>query len=109
MKLRYTPQARDDLRRIRAYCTEELQNPSSGQRITARIVKSCEMLKEHPRLGLALRERIARNTDLRYLIQGSHLIFYRIAEDMISIIRILDGRTDYLRFLRLDENGSDHQ
>lgn len=107
MRLRYTPQARDDLRRIRAFFANELQNPRAGQRITARIVKSCGMLKDPPMLGLALRDRITRNTDLRYVIQGNHLVFYRLAEDTVSIIRILDGRTDYLRFLRLEESGSD--
>lgn len=40
-----------------------------------------------------------RETDLRYLICGKYIIFYRIGEDVISVIRILDGRTDYMRIL----------
>ncbi len=67
------------------------------------------MLKEHPLLGLALREKIGRATDLRYLIQGNYLIFYRVSAEVLSVIRILDGRTDYLRLLQLGQDGSDHQ
>lgn len=109
MRLRYTRQAREDLRQIRAYFAAALQNPLAGERITARIVKSCGMLKEHPLLGLALSEKIARATDLRYLIQGNYLIFYRVSAEVVSVIRILDGRTDYLRLLQLGQDGSNHQ
>lgn len=109
MRLQYTPQARKDLRQIRAYFASVLQNASAGQRVTARIVKSCGMLKDHPMLGLALGEKISRSTDLRYLIQGNYLIFYCASTDAISVIRILDGRTDYLRLLPLGEDGQGHQ
>lgn len=109
MRLRYTRQAREDLRQIRAYFASALQNPLAGERITARIVKGCGMLKEHPLLGLALSEKIARATDLRYLIQGNYLIFYRVSAEVLSVIRILDGRTDYLRLLQLGQDESDHQ
>lgn len=109
MRLRYTPQAQNDLRGIRAYLAKELQNPAAGRRATARITKSCGLLKEQPLLGLSLAEKIRKSTALRYLIQGSYLIFYRVDPDAVSIIRILDGRTDYLRFLPLTAGEQDHQ
>lgn len=99
MKLRYTPAARSDLREIREYIGGMLNNPIAANRITAGILENCSHLKEQPRMGAELSEKTGRETDLRYLICGKHIAFYRIEKDTVSVIRILDGRTNYLRVL----------
>ena len=101
MRLRYTPAARADLRAMRDYITHTLKNPSAAQRLTAKIVESCARLKDQPRMGAALSEKAGRDTDLRYLICGDQIAFYRVEEgkQTVSIIRILDGRTDYMRVI----------
>ena len=35
-------------------------------------------------------------TDLRFLIIARQLKFYRIVNELISVIRVLDGRQDYM-------------
>ncbi|MBQ9531792.1 MAG: hypothetical protein IJR70_06935 [Eubacterium sp.] len=35
----------------------------------------------------------------QYIIVNKQLVFYEITDDVIEIIRILDGRTDYLSHL----------
>lgn len=101
MRLRYTPAARADLRAMRDYIAHTLKNPVAARRFTDRIVKSCARLKDHPRMGAGLSEKTGRDTDLRYLVCGDQIAFYRVeeGEQMVSIIRILDGRTDYLRVI----------
>ena len=44
-----------------------------------------------------------RDTDLRFLVCNNHLAFYRIDGNYISIIRILDGRTNYMKVLFSDK------
>ena len=46
---------------------------------------------ENPVLG---RERSDIREGLRSIIQGSHVIFYRILEDRIRIVRVLHGSRD---------------
>jgi len=99
MRIRYTPEARDDLRMIKQYIAEELCNPRAAKAITEKILIACTRLKEQPRMGIALSERINRETDILYLIVGKHLVFYRVEETYISIVRILDSRTNYLQVL----------
>ncbi len=99
MRLRYTPQARTDLREIRAYIAETLANPQAADRMAKRLLQSCQRLKPYPQLGPRLAEKIGRETGLRYLVSGNYLIFYRAEPGCISVLRILDGRTDYLRTL----------
>lgn len=99
MKLRYTPEAILDLRDMKQYISEELQNPSAALAITGKIVSSASQLKEQPNLGMDLDKKIRRETGLKYIVSGNHLIFYRIDEEYISVIRILDCRTNYIKIL----------
>ena len=46
----------------------------------------------------------------RYLISGNYIVFYRIESNSISVYRIIDARTDYIRTIDLaygDDTGAD--
>ena len=50
-------------------------------------------------MGLALSEKINVQTAIRYMVSEKYLIFYTIDENFISVVRILDSRTNYLQTL----------
>ena len=102
MILRYTPQARQDLREIESYIKNELANPSAARNIVQRLLKGCSILKSNPKMGLDLASKIGQKTELRYLILSNYIVIYKLEQKTISVIRILDGRTDYLRLLLAD-------
>ena len=104
MMLRYSPEARADLREIRRYISDTLGNPNAAERITGDILRNCSSLKQFPMLGMRLSEKIHKKTDLRFLVCGNHIAFYRIAEDSVSVTRILDGRSNYLAVLFSEDN-----
>ena len=97
MKLRFTPEALNDLTEIKEYIKEELGSPIAAGRIINGIVASCGLLKNQPKLGMELSKLIERETDYRYLITGNYIVFYRIGRNAISVYRIIDARTDYIR------------
>ena len=99
MKLRYTPEAISYLQETKSYISKVLRNPKAAARITNSILKQCEQLKEHPNMGMSFSAKLDWDTDLRYLICENHIAIYRVADDWIMVVRILDGRTDYLRIL----------
>ena len=37
--------------------------------------------------------------DTQYLFISNYIAIYRVENNSVSIIRIMDGRTDYLRYL----------
>ena len=98
MKLRYTPAAIRDLEEIEAYIHDALQNPDAAANTIAGIAEDCAHLKEQPRLGPELRQKLQRDVEGRCWISGKCIIIYEIG-DAISILRILDTRTDYIRIL----------
>ena len=104
MNLRYSPAALDDLRWLRDYLRDDLAQPLSAQRIPAEIIRRCALLKRNPMLGPALQPRVQRTTDLRYLVCGSHLAFYRVGPKTVSVIRILHSRQDFIQVLDLGRN-----
>lgn len=99
MKLKYTPEAIADLQSVKVYISDVLHNPRAANRITREVLDSCGSLKEHPGLGMSLKAKTDMDTDLKYLICGNHLAFYRVDGDLVMVVRILDGRTDYLNLL----------
>lgn len=103
MKLRYTPLAILDLQEIRGYIQDVLLNPEAGENVLANIAKSCAQLKEHPHMGIELRKKLNREIDGYCLISGNYLIIYDI-DEAVSILRVLDTRTNYVKVL-LDDGG----
>ena len=99
MNLRFTPQAHADLLELRRYISSELHNETAAQRIARAILSSCSNLRSFPLMGIALSEKINVQTNIRYIVSEKHLIFYTVDEDYISVMRILDSRTNYLQVI----------
>ena len=95
MKIRYSPASRDDLRDLRRYITSEFGAAVAAKSV-GKIVSDISALKRHPALIRPLSEKIARPTTYSYFLCGKYSIaILSVAADVISVIRILDGRTDY--------------
>ena len=100
MTLEYQPAAVADLHRLCEYIEHVLKNPSAAAAQRKSILRKVSLLKEAPLMGMALRSKYeALETDIRFLIVGKQLVFYEVRGRTISVLRILDGRTDYIREL----------
>lgn len=99
MKLIFSPEALADIGQIRQYISVNLKNKSAAKRVVNMIAHSCEQLESQPHLGMSLEARTGYHSDLRYLLCESWLAFYRIQGDTVRIVRVIDGRTDYVRIL----------
>ena len=98
MKLRYTPAAMMDLEEIKSYIADTLLNPDAAASLMAGIAEVCAPLKDQPLPGPELRPKLHREIDERFLIHEKYMIVYEVTE-AVSILRVLDTRTDYLNIL----------
>lgn len=98
MRLRYTPQAIEDLEEISNYISQSLQNPDAARHIVSSIAGDAARLKEQPELGQLLSAKTGREIAGRFLVSGKYILIYDI-DDAISILRVIDSRVDYLRML----------
>lgn len=95
MRIRYSPAAREDLRELRRYLSGEF-GAAVADRSVRQIVRDISTLKRHPGLLRPLADKIKRPTDYQYLLCGKYSIAISLLEpEVISILRVIDGRTDY--------------
>ncbi len=96
----YRPAAIDDINNTADYLENELKNPQAAQRLKERILHTISLLKENPEIGPLLSSKYYTvDNNYRYIIVNKQIVFYEIADDIIEIVRVLDGRTDYLAHL----------
>ncbi|MFI5012483.1 MAG: type II toxin-antitoxin system RelE/ParE family toxin [Hyphomicrobiales bacterium] len=88
-KVRFTHRAREDFLEIWLYIAP--RNPQAADRVYDRIEESCQLLRDHPQLGPA-RPEIAEGA--RALIIERWIALYRLVEDGVQVVRIIDGVRD---------------
>ena len=63
----------------------------TAEKMLREISATCAVLKNH---SLAGRARDEVQLGLRSAIAGRHVIFYLVTQEVIEIVRVLDGRQD---------------
>ena len=100
MKVRFKKTAIEDIQASADYIAGTLRNPAAARRLTEALFAAAMQLEDTPFLGPRLDGRYPAETDLRYLVEAGHLIFYRIVgKEYIEVTRVLNGRQDYLSIL----------
>ena len=95
----FSPDALADLEGIKIYISDVLSNPIAAQRIVEKIVRETDRLSGSPEIGPKFSSKFGINTEYRFLVVENYLIIYVIEDESVRIIRVFDGRQDYLRFL----------
>ena len=99
MRLYYRPSAVDDIERTADYIEHELKNPSAARKLKTILVRSISLLKDNPELGMKLSDKFDVKSDYRFIVVNKQIVFYEIQPEYIEVVRVLDGRTDYLTHL----------
>lgn len=86
---RVSGEARSDLDEIWLYIAND--NPDAADKYIRAIVSRFIKLAATPRLG---RARPELSPGLRSFVVGHHVIFYRLADGGIDVVRVLDGVRD---------------
>lgn len=93
MRISYTPEAIDDLKRLREFI--EVKNPLAAQRIATLILKGISQLKMFPYLGVEVQQ--APNPEMvRDLIIGNYIARYLIRSKKIDILRVWHHKEERL-------------
>lgn len=87
----WSPEARADLADIWSYYAQ-----AAGRQTADNVIRGindvCRLVEEH-RYGGRARDEV--RADLRSVVAGPHVVFYRVvADETAEIVRVLDGRRD---------------
>ena len=89
MNLSYSPEAVDDLVRLREFIEEK--NPAAARRIAKDLLLGLEKLKIFPEIGLKV-ERAPDPHRMRDLFIGSYIVRYLIGDGEVVVLRVWHGK-----------------
>jgi len=93
MRISYTLEAIDDLKRLREFI--EVKNPLAAQRVATSLLKGISQLKTFPYLGVEVQQ--APNPDMvRDLIIDNYIARYLIHSKKIDVLRVWHQKEDGL-------------
>ena len=106
-KVLFTQAALEDLEEIILYISKDSKN--NAIKFHNKIIDKANNLKIFPKLGLLLADKKMRDSGFRMLIIDKYLLFYKIYENEVSILRILHGSRDYPQlFARMQETSEEN-
>jgi len=85
VKLAYTDEAIDDLKRLREFIA--VHNPSAAGRIATELVSKIELLPDFPRMGTPV-ELAPVPDSIREMVFGKYIVRYSVHESAIIILRV---------------------
>jgi plasmid stabilization system protein ParE len=96
--------AQSDFREIYRYIADDLQNQTAAIRRISLIDEKIQSLEKNPARIQLVRDRFLASKGFRMIVVRNHLVFFIIREESISvsIMRVLYGRRDWLRILKIE-------
>jgi len=92
-------EARQDLRNIQKYLSEEKESPITALKVIEKILDKIEGLVEFPNSGTLLSPKVKFPTNYRYKREKGYLIFYRYEKKQIFVDRIIHEKRNYIIIL----------
>ena len=97
--IEYSKEAKEDLIRIKQYIKYNLQEPETANKLISKIRKSIKNLNDNPEIYAIIDDEIIRKLEIRKLIVDNYIVFYRIKNISIEIVRIMYGRRNWINLL----------
>lgn len=96
--LQFSPLAIEDLIKIKAYLEEEFDSVIASEKVK-RLLQSIKKFESFPLMGRPLMNIIDIPTDYLYFVTERNYVFYRLEQQTVKIIRIIDTRQNYISIL----------
>jgi toxin ParE1/3/4 len=90
LRLVWSPASETDLLQLWSYLATQASIAAADEQIR-KIRQSCEVLRDWPLSGPA---RDALIPGMRSVAVTPYVVFYRVAEDAVEVVRVLHGRRD---------------
>ncbi|XOZ35038.1 type II toxin-antitoxin system RelE/ParE family toxin [Halomonadaceae bacterium KBTZ08] len=88
MKLVYTDEAIDDLKRLREFIA--VHNPLAAARVATELVSKIELLPDFPKMGTPV-EMAPVPDSVRDMVFGKYVVRYSVHASAIIILRVWHG------------------
>ena len=97
--IEYSKESKQDLIGIKQYIKYNLQEPEIAQKLITKIITQIDSLKYSPEIYAIIDDDIIKKLEIRKLIVDNYIVFFRIKNDSIQIVRIMYGRRNWINLL----------
>ena len=97
--IEYSKESKQDLIGIKQYIKYNLQEPEIAKKLISKIRTEINKLKDNPEIYTIIDDDIIKKLEIRKLIVDNYIIFYRIKDNDIQIVRIMYGRRNWINLL----------
>ena len=100
MKVVFSTKAIQDIEEIQSYIAVKLANDCAAINTASAIIQRAHALNSSPRRGAVVVDfKAPDKTPYRYIVVKNYLVIYSVGKNVVSIIRVVHGRMNYLRLL----------
>lgn len=97
--IRISDDAEEDLAQAAEYLDQQTGSSAFGDRLLNELAHVMDLIAEYPWMG---RERVELQKGLRGFPHGSYVIFWRIHDNAVEIVRVLHQKQDVEHAFGLD-------
>lgn len=97
--IEYSKEARQDLIDINRYIKYNLQEPAIAQKLISKIKTELDKLKNDPEIFSIIDDDFIKKLEIRKLIVDNYIVFYRIKNNNIQIVRVMYGKRNWINLL----------
>jgi len=97
--IEYSKESKEDLVGIKQYIKYNLQEPDTAQKLISKIKNEINKLEHNPKIYSIIDDDIIKKLEIRKLIVDNYIVFYRIKNDNIQIVRVMYGRRNWINLL----------
>lgn len=97
--IRYSKEAKQDLINIKKYIKYNLQEPNIANKLITKIKKEIGKLAVDAKIYNIIDDDFIKKLEIRKIIVDNYIVFYRIKNKTIEIVRIMYGRRNWIALL----------
>ena len=97
--LAFSNAAKKDLEKLFNYISNELSNPSAASRLIDEIGKALRNIQVFPMSSPNINNEFVNDQTLRKLFVRSYIVFYRVKNNVIQVVRVLHATSNYQSIL----------
>lgn len=97
--IEYSEEAKQDLIGIKRYIKYNLQEPETAQKLISKMRKEINNLKYNPEINAIVDDDFIKKIEIRKLMVDNYIVFYRIKNYSIEIVRVMYGKRNWINLL----------
>ena len=97
--IEYSKDSKQDLIEIKRYIKYNLQEPVTANKLIDKIKKEIEKLTDNPEIYSIIDDDLIKKLKIRKITVDNYMIFYRVKENSVEIVRIMYGKRNWIKLL----------